>query len=311
MESEIKRITGKEIKLSEIYTVYWEYVEKARGYISKRGHQPFAQGAESDGVYIIWEKYGIVPAYAYTGLKKYDKHNHNLMLDEMKAYLDMVGEKGYWDEEANIEHIRLILDRYLGRPPESFEYEGKTTDPKTFLHDVLKVDSADYVQFISTLSAPFFEMTKFDVDDNWRPTSTYYNIPLDDFYAGIRDAVRNGYTVCIGGDVSEPGYYGFEDAAIIPTFDIPFDYIDQDSRELRIYRKMTDDDHGVHLIGYKKEGGKDWFLIKDSARASRHGKHHGYIFYREDYVKLKMLSYTVHKDAVSGLLGKIEKKGSQ
>ncbi|MBN2184175.1 MAG: peptidase C1 [Candidatus Krumholzibacteriota bacterium] len=308
MESEIARITGRKIKLSELYTVYWEYVEKARGYIAKRGNQPFVEGAESDGVFIIWDKYGIVPAEAYSGLKEYDKHNHGRMLSEMKDYLDMVGEKGYWNEEANITHIRAILDRYLGAPPAEFEFEGKMISPKEFLKQVLKVDSSDYVQFISTLSEPFYETAKFDVHDNWRPTRTYYNLPLDEFYQGIRNSVKNGYTVCIGGDVSEPGYNGPEDACVIPTFDIPWDYIDQDSRELRIFKKTTDDDHGVHLIGFSRKSGKDWFLIKDSARASRHGRFHGYIFYREDYIKLKMLSYTVHKDAVTGLLKKMGKR---
>ncbi|MBU8922153.1 MAG: hypothetical protein KOO63_10085 [Bacteroidales bacterium] len=309
MESEIKRLTGREIKLSEIYTVYWEFVEKARGFIRKRGHQPFVQGAESDGVFIIWEKYGVVPADAFSGLRKYDKHNHNLMRSEMKAYLDMIADKGYWDEEENLIHIRAILDRYLGTPPERFEFEGQEMTPLRFYRDILKVDPDDYVQFISTLSSPFYQIVKFDVPDNWRPTDTYLNIPLDEFYSGIKIAAKNGFTVCIGGDVSEPGYYGPEDAAIVPSFDIPGDHIDQDSRELRIYTRETDDDHCVHLVGYKNHGGRDWFLIKDSARASRHGKHHGYIFYRDDYIKLKMLSYTVHRNAVPKILKKIDSKG--
>ena len=32
MESEIHRLSGQEIKLSEMWTAYWEYVNKARGY---------------------------------------------------------------------------------------------------------------------------------------------------------------------------------------------------------------------------------------------------------------------------------------
>jgi bleomycin hydrolase len=36
-ESEIKRITKKDINLSELYPVYFEYIEKARGYINSRG----------------------------------------------------------------------------------------------------------------------------------------------------------------------------------------------------------------------------------------------------------------------------------
>lgn len=307
LESEIKRTTGREVKLSELYTVYWEYVEKARGFIRKRGHQVFVQGAEPDGVLIIWDKYGVVPAEEYTGLKKYDKHNHNAMIGEIKDYLDLVAEKGYWDEEDNIVHVRAILDRYLGTPPEEFEFEGRMISPRQFVDEILKVDTSDYVQFISTLSAPFYAMTKFDVNDNWRPTSTYYNVPLEDFYRCLRDAARKGYTACIGGDVSEPGYYGFEDSAIIPTFDIPQEYIDQDSREFRIFTKTTNDDHGVHLLAHSKAGGKDWYLIKDSSRASRHGEHHGYLFFREDYIKLKMLFYMVHRDAAAELLDKIDR----
>ena len=70
MECEVARLTGRKIKLSEMYTVYWEYVEKARGYIQKRGNQPFEQGGESDGVFIILDKYGVVPLDAYSGLIK-------------------------------------------------------------------------------------------------------------------------------------------------------------------------------------------------------------------------------------------------
>jgi bleomycin hydrolase len=177
--------------------------------------------------------------------------------------------------------------------------------PLEFLHDVLKVDSSDYIQVMSTLSEPFYKAAKFDVPDNWRPTSSYYNLPLDEFYGRIVKAAKKGYTVCIGGDVSEPGYNGFEDAAIIPDFDIPQDYINQDSREFRIFNKTTTDDHGVHLLAYMKKGGHDWFLIKDSARSSRHGKFHGYYFYRGDYIKMKMLTYTVHKDIMKDLMPRL------
>jgi len=303
MESEIARLTGREIKLSEMYTVYWEYVEKARGYIRKRGNQPFAQGGESDGVFIIWDKYGVVPLKEYPGLTGgWDKHNHKMLRSEMMDYLECVRENGTWDEEHNIAHIRVILDKYLGRPPEEFKFDGKVMTPGKFLKNVLKVDTADYVQVMSTISEPFYVQAEFDVPDNWRPTGTYYNIPLDEFYSHITKATSEGYTVCIGGDVSEPGYNGFEDGAIIPDYDIPGDYINQDSREFRIYNGTTTDDHGIHLLAHINRGGDDWFLIKDSSRSSRHGKFHGYLFYRGDYIKLKMLTYTVHRDVLKDLM---------
>jgi bleomycin hydrolase len=308
MESEVKRLTGQEIKLSEMFTVYWEYVEKARGYIAKRGNQPFVQGSESDAVMIIWDKYGVVPEYAYTGLiKGNDKHNHKIMHGEMRDYLKFIEEKGYWDEEANIAHIREILDHYIGSPPETFKYKGRQYTPVEFVKKVLEVDTEDYVQLMSTISVPFYTSGKFDVPDNWRLTSTYYNVPLDEFYGLIKKATGKGYTVCIGGDVSEPGYNGFEDAAIVPTFDVPQDYINQDSREFRFYNKTTTDDHGIHLLAHMNIGDRDWFLIKDSSRSSRHGKFRGYYFYRGDYIKLRMLTYTVHRDIVEDLMPRFNK----
>ncbi|MBN1886086.1 MAG: peptidase C1 [Candidatus Krumholzibacteriota bacterium] len=306
LESEIHRLTGREVKLSEMHTVYWETVEKVRGWIEKRGHQPFAGGAESDGVLIIWETYGCMPHAAYPGLVGTDRHNHSEMNAEIRDYLDMIRDKGHWDEETAVAHVRTILDRHLGAPPESFEWEGESWTPARFFHEVTGIVPGDYVGVMSTLSAPFWRQARFDVPDNWRPTDTYWNLPLDEFMNVIKGAARKGYTMSIGGDVSEPGYYGFEDAAIVPSFDIPGDYIDQDSREFRIRSGVTGDDHGVHLLAWKRVGGRDWFLIKDSARSSRHGEFEGYYFYRDDYIKLKMLTIMVHKDAIAHLAAKLE-----
>lgn len=306
LESEIRRLGGPEVKLSEMHTVYWETVEKVRGWIAKRGHQPFAGGAESDGVLIIWEKYGCVPHEAYPGLALADRHNHVEMNGEIRDYLHMIREQGHWNEETAIAHVRTILDRHLGVPPATFDWNGESWTPLRFFREVTGIVPGDYVGVMSTLSAPFWRQARFDVPDNWRPTDTYWNLPLDEFMTVIRNAARKGYTMSIGGDVSEPGYHGFEDAAIVPTFDIPQDYIDQDSREFRMYNRTTGDDHGVHLLAWKRVGGRDWYLIKDSARSSRHGEFEGYYFYRDDYIRLKMLTIMVHRDAIAHLAGKLE-----
>ena len=308
LESEVQRLHGRTIKISELHTIYWEYVEKARGYIQKRGNQPMAQGGESDGVLIIMNKYGAVPAEAYTGLLNGStKHNHSPLIGELKAFLELCKERGYWEEEAILGQVRLILDGYIGRPPVTVEFEGVTMTPKEFFRTALDIKTSDYIQLMSTMLVPFNTMGSFEVSDNWRPTRTYYNVPLDQYYDYVKKAAQDGYTVCIGGDVSEPGYYGEEDAAVVPTFDVPGDFIDQNSREFRIYNSTTEDDHGVHLLSYRKIKGRDWYLIKDSARASRRGKFHGYIFYRADYIKLKMLTYMVHRDVLADIWPQIEK----
>ena len=56
------------------------------------------------------------------------------------------------------------------------------------------------------------------------------------------------------------------------------------------------------MIGFLEKEGNDWYLIKDSGSSSRNGNLYGYYIYSEDYVKLKMLSYTIHKDMVKDLL---------
>lgn len=92
---------------------------------------------------------------------------------------------------------------------------------------------------------------------------------------------------------------------IVPTFDIPAEYLDQSAREFRFANHTTEDDHGLHVVGTLNKGAHDWFLIKDSARSGQRGVP-GYYFYRDDYMKLKMLTFLVHKDAVKPLLGKFQ-----
>jgi bleomycin hydrolase len=163
----------------------------------------------------------------------------------------------------------------------------------------------DYVDVMSTLQAPMYTRAEFRVPDNWWRDASYVNVPLSEWYAALRQAVEKGFTVAIGGDVSEPGINGFEDAAIIPDFDIPSELINQSSRELRIDNRTSEDDHGIHLLGLTRIDGHDWFLIKDSGRSSRWGKHEGYYFYRDDFIRLKMLTFMVHKDAIGELLAKV------
>ncbi len=309
MESEIYRLYKKKIKLSEMFTAYYEYVEKARGFVQTRGNSAFGQGSESNALIRIWKKYGIVPESVYKGvLRKDGRHDHSRMFKEMKDFLNFVKEKGYWDEKEVIAHIKIILNKYLGAPPESFIYNGKTYTPKSFLKDAVKLNLDDYVGFMSTKSIPFYTKGEFKVTDNWWHSKDYHNVPLNVFYMIIKRAVLNGYSLTMGGDVSEPGYYGEEDIAVIPTFDIPQNFINQDSREFRIYNHTTGDDHGIHLVGYARVGGRDWFLIKDSARSARHGKFKGYLFYRDDYIKLKMLTIMLHKDTVKDILKRFKSR---
>jgi len=304
LETEAHRLTGVEVKLSEMWIVYWEYVEKAMSRLASYGATPVAQGGQDHGTFEIIRKYGIVPRDAYTGLFDADgRHDHALLGKELGAYLDFVLANGIVDLAESRTAVRGILDKHLGTPPDDVQWDDQTYSPQTFTGKILGIVPEDYVACVSRLNAPFYSEVMLDVTDNWRRKDDYLNLPLHDFYEVIKKAVREGYTVSLGGDNSEPGMDGQFDAAVIPSWDIPAKYIDQGSREHRIVNGETGDDHGVHVVGYKKVGGRDWFLIKDSNRSSRLGEFKGYYFWSGDYIRLKMLVFTIHKDRLEGLGG--------
>ncbi|HDL18006.1 MAG TPA: peptidase C1 [Bacteroidetes bacterium] len=305
LESEVYRLHQKKVKISEIFTVYHEYLEKVRRYVREKGNSAFAEGSEHNAVIHRMKQYGAVPESAYTGLiDGRTGHNHGPMVREMRNYLQFIKQHNYWHEDEILANIRNILNRYLGEPPKTVTVDGQIMTPKEYLKNVLQLPLNDYVAFMSTKSLPFYTKGEYKVPDNWWHSTAYHNVPLNEFYGIIKNAIKNGYSVDLGGDVSEPGKNGENEVAVIPSFDIPGKYINQDSREFRFYNHTSTDDHAIHLIGYKRVGKHDWFLIKDSGRSAYAGPSKGYYFFRDDFIKLKMLTILVHKDAAKEVLKK-------
>ncbi len=308
LESEIYRQFKKKLKLSEMYTVYWEYVEKARRFVQERGDSEFGEGSEANAVLRMWKKYGIVPEEAYPGKPAEQPfHDHHLMFAEMRRYLNSVKENDAWNEAEVLATIRSILDHYLGKPPTKIIVNGKKMTPMEYFKKVVKLNPDDYIDFMSLKEKPYYQKVEYEVPDNWWHSKKYYNVPLDDFMAILKRAVRNGYTAAIGGDVSEAGYDSHHEVAMVPTFDIPPEYIDENARQFRFSNHSTTDDHGIHLVGYMEKDGKDWYLIKDSGSGSRNGRNKGYYFYHEDYIKLKIMNIMVHRSVAEDILKKFGK----
>jgi bleomycin hydrolase len=311
LESEVYRISKIKVKLSEMYTVYWEYVDKAREFIQKRGNSVFDEGSEANAVTRVWKKYGIVPESSYSGLTEGRKfHNHQDMVTEMRAYIQSLKLSSSWDEETAIATIKSIMNHYMGEPPTEIVVDGKKMNPLQYLHDVIRVNPDDYVDILSYEQEPFYQHVEYKVQDNWWHSTDYCNVPVNIFMETLKNVVRNGYTVSIGGDVSEPGFDRKTQCAIVPDFDIPSAYINDDARQFRFSNGTTSDDHGLHLVGYLEKDGKDWYLIKDSGSGSRNNdpnaSEFGYYFFSYDYIKLKMMDFMVHKDAVKDLLEKFK-----
>ena len=304
-ESEIFRQTGKKYRLSVMYTVYWETVEKARRFVKERGNSEFSQGSLFNATVREWQKYGVVPHDVYTGLKPDQKHHdHSALWTEMQTYLDHIKSTNNWNETEVVSTIKSILNFYLGKPPENFTINNKTYTPKQYLKKLLKLDLENYVNLMSLKEIPYYDIGVYNVPDNWWNSAEYYNVPLEVFMATIDETIEMGYTIGIGGDVSEAGMLAKHDVAVIPSFDIPTKYIDDHARQFRFSNRSTTDDHAMHLVGYKDYGGVRWYLIKDSGSGGHSGNLAGYYFYHEDYVKLKMMNLIIHKDALTEMIKK-------
>jgi bleomycin hydrolase len=304
LESELRRQGKAEVKLSEIFTVYWEYVEKARRFIREKGDSFLGPGSEPNSALERIRQYGIVRAADYTGLLDgKTAYDHGPLFREFRDFLSGLAAKSEWDEARALAGVRAILDRHLGRPPDRISVDGRSVTPLEYLAS-LGLVPADYVAFVSFMYLPFYTKGEYRVPDNWGHSQDYHNLPLYEYSLAFLRALRRGYSAVLAVDFSEPGYLGEAGVAMVPTFDIPSSYIDQSSREYRFTNGSTTDDHAVHCVGYLESGKGNWYLIKDSWENAYWGQAKGYFFYQDDYIRLKGLMFMVHKDAAKEVLEK-------
>ena len=309
-ESEAARKGHPDVQLSEMYTVYWEYVEKARDYVRTRGESIFDEGSETNAVQRTLARHGAVPLGAYSGMKPGQPyHDHAKMIGEMREYLQGVKDRAAWNSEAVVATVRDIMEHYIGTPPASVTYKGRKMSPQEYLREAAGIVPDEYVTFMSLKSEPYWAAAEYKVGDNWWHSKDYYNLPLTDFTALIKSSLKKGYSISIGGDVSESGIDAKRGIMMIPSYDIPSSYIDENARLLRFVNGATTDDHAMHIVGYAERGNGTWFLVKDSgAGGHANPDHNGYWYMHEDYVKLKMMTATVNKAAVRDVLQKVVAK---
>jgi bleomycin hydrolase len=300
LESEMERLGMEPVRLSVVYPVYYAFVEKAKRYIQTHGASRFAPGDLFTGVLDIVREYGAIPAEAYGNkIEGTNTFNQTALYRELSKLIERVKKEGLWNEKNVVPQVRRILDRHLGAPPTRFTWKGKTYTPQTFVRDVIRLPWESYVLVTSFQYAPFGERTELKVPDNWRRNDHYENVPLEVFYNSMKDALQAGYSLALDADISEPSYERTKRYAFIPSYDIPAKDITQEAREFRFVTEATTDDHLVHAIDYRSFGGEDWFLVKDSWRTAwEPGSSRGYMFFHGSYMKLKVLAYLVHRDAV-------------
>lgn len=310
LESEIIRLTGKSIDLSEMYTVRNTYPIKAQNYIMRQGKAQFSQGGLAHDVINSVRAYGLVPQEAFSGLSEIDKnHNHSEMLAVLKAMVDT-----YVDNPSNklskksTKALDAVLDVYLGKNVTTFKYEGKEYTPASFLK-MTKIDSETYITLTSFTHSPFYKQFILNIPDNWS-NGMLYNVPLDDMIKTLDNAIQNGFSVALDCDVSERSFSSKDGVAIIPKNSenvkkalqgvYPEMIISQEYRQDEFENFTTTDDHLMHITGsLKDQNGTKYYKVKNSwGTDEKRNANGGYVYFSESYMRLKAISIMVHKDAV-------------
>ena len=333
MESEVLRLTGKTVDLSEMYVVRNAYVDKAQNYLRMNGNANLDQGGEFHDIPLMIKKYGIVPESVYGGLNYgYTFHKHDEMLAGLKGFVEAVNKKPQdgkilpnWKKAAT-----EIVDAYLGDLPDdltqfTFTDNGKEYNPYSYAKS-LGINTNDYVSLTSFTHHPYYSSFVVEIPDNWS-MQTSYNVPLDELMTVMEQALMNGYTFAWAADVSEKGFSARDALAILPqdestiqergkndlffntpgvekisnAFMTPVKerWVTPQERQAAFDEQSTTDDHGMHASGIiTDQNGTKYFIIKNSW-GTDYNSRGGYFYASFPYVRYKTIMIQVHKDALS------------
>ena len=298
-----------EIDLSEMFTVRHKLLPMAEKYVRYHGSANFGDGGQAHDLLDVIYKYGFVTEEAYSGKNiGLEIHNHGEMTTVVKAMLDAVLKKKSgkltpkWKEA-----VESVMNIYLGAPPETFTYNGKEYTPKSFV-EITGFNPNDYVEITSYKKVPFYEKFNLEVPDNWT-NEEYYNVPMDELFYIIDNALEKSYSVCWDGDVSG-GFLRKEGYAVVteekeekkdsdekitsPEKEIK---ITQDMREEAFENFDVTDDHLMHLVGTaENQEGTKFYYTKNSW--GENNKYDGFWYMSRSFIELKTVAILIHKDSI-------------
>ncbi len=328
IEDYVRKTKGDSLDLSEMYTVRQCYLDKARRHVRLQGHGNVNQGGSIVDVAYVMENYGAIPEEVYNGLNYgTEKHEHDELSRALMAYMNAI-TAGKKTTTAWEEGLVGILDAYLGKVPETFEYQGKTYTPKSFAK-YLGINQDDFIAFTSFSHHPYWKPFALEVCDNWL-WAPYNNVPLDVMMQLIDNALEHGYTVNWAADVSEKGFKWNDGYAVLPAkkteadlqgtelsrwvnlsdadrekeaynFTGPKDLVEvnvtPEERQRMFDNHETTDDHGMVIVGTAlDQAGNKYYKVKNSWDTNQ--VYGGYFYASVPYVKAKTVSFMVHKDAL-------------
>jgi len=306
-ESDLLLSNKPALDLSETFTVYNLYIDKAVKYIRRRGDTRFSEGGLGQDMLNAVANYGAMPQEIYPGIGRDTIMGHNYRMQGiLKAYLDSV-------LAANPDVIPLdwkdgflqILQSYLGTPPAEFDYNGKHYTPQTFAAEYIAEKPSYFIGLTSFTHHPFNTSFVMEVPDNYN-SNAYYNLPLDELINTTKQCIEKGYTLTWDADVSNIGFRqrggvamwttSADDSTAFPAFsEQPFT---QEIRQELFDEQVTQDDHLMQITGIAKdEAGKEYFIVKNSW--GEVGPYKGYIYVSIPYFAINTISVIVNKKALS------------
>lgn len=328
-ESELLRMGVKQPQLlSEMYIVRKAYEAKADRFIRMDGKINFGEGGAFHDIPYIVKRYGIVPTSVYTGLSNgKTSYNHTELFNVLNSFMQTIlaeVQKGKGIGTEWKKAFSSILDAYLGPDVTEFTVEGKKYTPQSYAAS-LGLNMDNYVSITSFTNDPFYTSCEIAIPDNWAWGDSY-NVPLEDIVTIAENALKNGYTIAWGADVSEKGFNFRKGIAIVPEDPSTIETKGTDNKsfndagavrtsnaflepvkELNVTQEMrqngydgktTTDDHGMHIVGlYKEANGTRFFLVKNSWGTDNLPQ--GYLYVSEHYFRLKTINIYLHKEALT------------
>src|SRR5690606_28650038 len=205
IESEMIRMGKKPVELAQIFTARNAYIEKGKMYVKMHGAGTLCEGGAFHDVMNMYKQYGTVPRSVYTGLQEGQTRNNFSEMSKMTESVLAAVIKNDKLSENWLKAYISVIDTYLGEAPAEFMYEGKKYTPKTFADQVVGINPDDYVEISSFQEYPWYTKFTLLVPDNWA-FDQVWNVKQDELVEIVDNALKNGYTVAWGGDVSEKGF---------------------------------------------------------------------------------------------------------